>query len=132
MLQRDDDEHEVPSQWLIPFQRIVDAFLLDDFQLSDHPIARVARVSPAAAKAIVSNVSAYGASLAALNTATWERSVYRWMDGYWLFLVDLTTKDEDVSDLTLHAKLADASDARLEVQSVHVLRKRHAQFVHAA
>ncbi|WP_425454941.1 DUF7668 domain-containing protein [Hephaestia caeni] len=49
-----------------------------------------------------------------------ERSVYRWLDGYWLFLVDLTTKDEEVSDLTLHAKLADASDARLEVQSVHV------------
>jgi hypothetical protein len=120
MLQRDDDEHEVPSEWRIPFQRIVDAFLQDDFQLSDHPIDRVAPISPATAKVIVSNVNAYSASLAALNTATWERSIYRWMNGYWLFLVDLTTNDEEVSDLTVHAKLADALDARLEVQSVHV------------
>lgn len=120
MLQRDDAEHEVSLEWRGHFAQIVDAFLLDDFLLSDHPIDRVQPVSSATAEAIVNNVTAYGATLAALNTATWERSVYRWMDGYWLFLVDLTTDDEEVSDLTLHAKLHDASDARLEIQSVHV------------
>lgn len=77
-------------------------------------------VSPGTAEAIASNINAYGVSLATLNTATLERSIYRWMDGYWLFLVDLTTDDEEVGDLTLHARLNDASDACLEVQSVHV------------
>lgn len=120
MLQRDDDEHEVPLDWRGPFEQIVDAFLLDDFLLSDHAIDRVKPISPATAEAILNNVNTYGAALAALHSATWERSVYRWMDGYWLFLVDLTTDDEEVSDLTLHARLPDAPDARIEVQSVHV------------
>ncbi len=60
-------------------------------------------VRPKTAEGITNNRNAYGAPLASWNTATWERSVYRWMDGYWLFLVDLATVDEGVSDLTLHA-----------------------------
>ena len=96
------------------------AFLLRDFQLSYHPVECVEPIDPATAEAIANNINAYGASLATLNGATWERSIYRWMDGYWLFLVDLTTDDEEVCNLTIHAKLRDASDARLEVQSLHV------------
>jgi hypothetical protein len=42
------------------------------------------------------------------------------MDGYWQFLVDLTTAGEKASDLTLHAKLNDGAPPRLEIQSVHV------------
>lgn len=119
MLLRDDDEHEVPLDWRAPFAQIVEAFLRND-GLSDHPVSRVESIQPKTAESIANNINAYGAPLASLNTATWERSVYRWMDGYWLFLVDLTTVDEEVSDLTLHARLQDAPDARLEVQSVHV------------
>ncbi|MGC4251603.1 MAG: hypothetical protein QM605_09115 [Sphingobium sp.] len=120
MLRRDDGEHEVPSDWREPFRQIIDAFLMGDFQLSDHPIDRVQPISPATADAIVKNINTYGAAMSALSAATWERSVYRWMDDYWLFLVDLTINDEEVSDLTLHARLHDTSDARLEIQSVHV------------
>lgn len=120
MLQRDDDEHEVPLDWHAPFEHIVSAFLAKDFHLFDHPIDRVEPIGPSTAKSIAENIAAYGAPLAALNAATWERSIYRWMDGYWTFLVDLTTDEEEVSDLTLHARLDDAPTARLEVQSVHV------------
>jgi hypothetical protein len=42
------------------------------------------------------------------------------MDGYWQFLIDLTTTAEPVSDLVIHARLRDDGLARLEVQSVHV------------
>ena len=42
------------------------------------------------------------------------------MDGYWQFLVDLTTESEDVSDLMLHATLQDEENARIEVLSVYV------------
>jgi hypothetical protein len=120
MLLRDDDEHEVPLEWRATFEQIVEAFLRDDLGLSDHPVSRVESIHPKTAEGIANNLNAYGAPLVSLNTATWERSVYRWMDGYWLFLVDLTTVDEEVSDLTLHARLRDAPEARLEVQSVHV------------
>lgn len=120
MLLRDDDEHEVPLDWRAPFAQIVEAFLRDDLGLSDHPVSRVASIQPKTVESVANNINAYGAPLASLSPATWERSVYRWMDGYWLFLVDLTTVDEEVSDLTLHARLRDAPEARLEVQSVHV------------
>ncbi len=120
MLLRDDDEHEVPLDWRAPFEQIVEAFLQGNFQLSDHPVTRVKSIAPELAEGIVKNLNAYGAPLAPLSNATWERSVYRWMDGYWLFLVDLTTVDEEVSDLTIHAKLPDTPEARLQIESIHV------------
>lgn len=42
------------------------------------------------------------------------------MDGYWQLLVDLSTTREQVSDLTLHAKLYDTEPLTLEIESVHV------------
>jgi len=42
------------------------------------------------------------------------------MNGYWQLLVDLTTQREQVSDLTLHAKLHDTEPPTLEIESVHV------------
>ena len=74
----------------------------------------------ATAERIAENVAAYGEPLASLNDSTWERAVYRWMDGYWQVLVDLSTQAERVSDLTLHAKLHEGQGPRLEICSVHV------------
>jgi len=65
-------------------------------------------------------VSAYGDRLAPLHASTWDHAVYRWMGGYWQFLVDLTTDSEEVSDLTLHVTLRDAEPPTLEIGSVHV------------
>ncbi len=120
MLLRDDDEHEVPLNWRASFEQIIEAFRQGDLRLSNSSLNCVESIHPDMAEGIANNLNAYGAPLSSLNSATWERSVYRWMDGYWLFLVDLTTVDEEVSDLTLHARLRDAPEARLEVQSVHV------------
>lgn len=120
MLQKDDLEHPVPEPWRAKFTRIADAFAAGDFRLSQHPIEGVLPVDETTAKRIAENVAAYGEPLARLNDANWERSVYRWMDGYWQVLVDLTTRGELVSDLTLHAKLYEGDDPRVEVYSVHV------------
>ncbi|MFN7399235.1 MAG: hypothetical protein ACK5SX_09305 [Sandaracinobacter sp.] len=51
------------------------------------------------------NLSAYGDSLGPLDDRIWDRSIYRWMGGYWAVLLELSTFAEPVSDLTLHAKL---------------------------
>ena len=120
MLHKDDLEHSVPELWRPTFRQIADAFVAGDFRLRHFPVQRVAPVEPATAEHIAKNVAAYGDPLAALNDATWERSVYRWMDGYWQVLVDLTTQGEPVSDLTLHAKLYDEVEPRLQIDSVHV------------
>ena len=120
MFEKDDAEHLVPEQWRSTFRQIVHAFVAGDFQLREHAIDGVAPIDPATAESIAENLSAYGDALALLNDETWDRSVYRWMDGYWLVLVDLTTAGESVSDLTLHAKILDQPSPRLEIQSVHV------------
>ena len=120
MLQKDDLEHPVPELWRATFAQIADAFAAGDFRLSQRPIVGVQPVDQATADRIAESVAAYGEPLASLSDATWKRSVYRWMDGYWQVLVDLSTQDELVSDLTLHAKLFEGNDLRLEVYSVHV------------
>jgi hypothetical protein len=121
MLQKDDAEHPVPEPLRSTFRQIADAFTAGDFQLRDHPIHGVRPIDPDTAKWIADNISAYGETLAPLNEETWDRSIYRWMDGYWQMLVDLTTSSEPVSDLTLHAKLYEAGgDFALAVEAVYV------------
>lgn len=120
MLKKDDAEHPAPEPWRSTFRQIANAFVAGDFQLRDHPIDSVVPVDPATAEYIAENIFAYGEALAPLDDATWDRSVYRWMDGYWQMLVDLSTKDEPVSDLSLHAKLYEAEGHRLVIDSVHV------------
>lgn len=120
MLERDDAEHRIPPEWRGVFHRIADALAEGDFGLSRHKIEGVSAIDPSTAKSIADNILAYGENLAPLHPATWETSVYRWMDGYWQLLVDLTTAGMQVSDLTLHAKLHDTDRPTLEIQSVHV------------
>jgi hypothetical protein len=121
MLQKDEAEHPVPEPLRSTFRQIADAFVAGDFQLRDHPIAGVRPIDSETAEDIADSISAYGETLAPLNEETWERSIYRWMDGYWQMLVDLTTKSESVSDLTLHAKLYETGDdIALVVEAVYV------------
>ena len=118
MLQKDGFEHAVPEPMHSTFRQIAGAFVHGDYQLRDHPIAGVRPVERDTAEWIAECVSAYGDDLEPLNEQTWERSIYRWMDGYWLALVDLTTSSEPVSDLSLLAKLYEDGD--VEVYGVFV------------
>ena len=120
VLKKDDEEHPVPEFWRAKFRQIAAAFAAGDFRLLDHSVEGVAPVEPEIAEDISANVLAYGETLASLDDATWDRSIYRWMDGHWLMLVDLTTESEAVSDLALHATLSDSDASLLEIQSVHV------------
>ena len=119
-MMKDDQEHPLPDTLRTTFRQIADAFADGDYALHRHSVEGVAPIPTATAENIADNVRAYGDALAPLDDATWERSVYRWMDGYWQVLVDLTTAGESVSDLTLHAKLYGGDAPRLEVNSVHV------------
>lgn len=120
MLERDNMEHPIPLKWHVAFQNMVTSFISGDFTLSHSSCDQIAPVDPLIAQSIADNISAYGCTLAPLNPAVWDHAVYRWMNGYWQFLIDLTTTAEPVSDLVIHARLRDDRLARLEVQSVHV------------
>jgi hypothetical protein len=120
MFAKDDDEHPVPLELHATFHKIAEAFAAGDYALRNHAIAGVRLVDPSTADSIAVAVSAYGDRLAPLHASTWDHAVYRWMGGYWQFLVDLTTDSEEVSDLTLHVTLRDAESPTLEIGSVHV------------
>jgi len=120
MLKRDDDEHPVPPSLRDRFKDIALAFVSGDFQLASHNVEGVSPIDADMARFIAEQVSGYGDDLVTLDDRVWDRSIYRWMDGHWEFVVDLTTAQEPVSDLALHARLADGRDALLEVRSVHV------------
>ena len=121
MLMKDDAEHPVPEPLRTTFRQIADAFVAGDFQLREHPITGVRPIDPDTAEWIADSVAAYGDTLAPLNEETWKRSIYRWMEGYWEMLVDLTTTSEPVSDLALHAKLYETGNGCvLSVEAVYV------------
>ena len=121
MLRKDDAEHPVPEHLRSKSRQIAEAFVAGDFHLLGHPIAGVKPIDLDTAERIANNISAYGETLAPLNEQTWERSIYRWIDGYWDVLVDLTTRSAPVSDLALHAKLHEAADNfALVVEAVYV------------
>jgi len=120
MLLKDDAEHAVPEEWRPKFRQIVSAFAQGDFELRTVPIVGVAPIDRTTAEHFAQNVSAYGEGLDPLDDRTWEWSVYRWMDGYWQFAIDLTTQSVPVSDLTLHAKVyEEAGDYRVVVEGIH-------------
>jgi hypothetical protein len=120
MLAQDDDEHPVPNELRLRLQDLVAAFVAGDFQLSKHVLDGIERIDAATAELIAGQVAAYGDNLTPLREEVWQRSVYRWMDDHWALLIDLSTAQEPVSDLALHAKLFDDEWGRIEVWSVHV------------
>lgn len=118
-LAKDEAEHPVPEPWRSKFRQIANAFATGDFQLRNIKIDGVEPVDESAANFFRESAKAYGEDLAPLDDATWESSIYLWMDGYWEFLIDLSTEQAPVSDLSLHAKLNETS-GQLHLWSVHV------------
>lgn len=120
MIHMDDWEHPVPKRWRSKFAKIAAAFAEGDFQIRNSRVEGLEPVDPETADYMAANITAYGDPLTSLNDATWNCSVYRWMGGYWQVLIDLSTKDEPISDLTLHAKVYEADGSRIKIDSVHV------------
>ncbi|WP_370182840.1 hypothetical protein [Alteriqipengyuania sp.] len=115
----DGQEHPVPQHWRAWFHDIADQFRAGNFQLRDCSIAIVAPNSARDAKFFAQSVAAYGSPLTPLSDETWRYARCRWMDGYWRIVVDLTTSDESVSDLALHAELTE-DEGTLKIVSLHV------------
>lgn len=120
MLAQDGKEHPVPEELRPRFRELAAAFAAGDFQLSRHMLDGVAPIDGDTAQFIARQIASYGAMLAPLSDKVWQRSVYLWMDGYWEFVIDLSTTEASVSDLALHAKLYDDQYGRIEASSVHV------------
>lgn len=120
MLARDDKEHPIPEGLRPRFRELVAALVAGDFQLSTAQLDGVAPIDAHLADFIAEQIDAYGATLAPLSEEVWQWSIYACDGSNWQFLIDLTTTEEPVSDLVLHARLRDDEDGQIEVWSVHV------------
>ena len=120
MLARDDSEHPVPERLRRRFSELASALVAGNSRLSNPAIKGVAPIDPSLADFVAEQIEAYGAALAPLSDEVWARSIYVWDAAHWQFLIDLTTTEEPVSDLVLHARLRDDEDGQIEVWSVHV------------
>ena len=120
VVQDEDRELPVPTEWRAPLKQIADALARGDFSLSSlPPDARY--TDPKYAEINRSNIQDYPDRLIPLDPCAWDTSIYLWMEDYWAGLVDLTAKDGETSDLVLHVKVRkNASGYSFEPKLVYV------------
>jgi len=119
-LATDGAEHPIPIELRSIFSQIVDAWVAGDYQLQSLRLDEVELLDRDLADGIVINIQEYGAELASLHPDVWQRSCYSRQEGRWQAIIDLTTKEETVSDLAMHADLFLDPELRIKVWSVHV------------
>ncbi len=112
--------HHVATAWRPIYQRIVRAFLRDDYILSS-PIAHVRPLTPETANHLRDTVKSYGATLSELHDETWKTSIAQWMGSHWETLIDLSTLEEGRSDLVLHTRVFEKDGSfEIAIDSIHV------------
>jgi hypothetical protein len=117
-----DEENElpIPHIWRPTLKAIVDAFVIQDYELSVE-IKNVSPVSKSTSKQIEDYIQDYGEALIDLPEDTWETSVYIYDGGYWRVLLDLYTKNEGLSDLVLSVEVKENRDAYIiDIKAVYV------------
>lgn len=118
-----DEDHElpVPHAWRGPLREIVE--LIRDRKAD-------AAITPSGIEPITEEdmasfstyIGRYGeGDLISLPQKTWETSVYRWMKGYWIVLVDLFLEGDIRSDMVLFVTILEHGQSyRFRVDSLHV------------
>ena len=119
-LKRDGTEHPIPTELRPVYRRIADALAAHDYRFVQNPIEGVQLADTDTADYISNCVEDYGDPLAGIDEGSWERSCYIDMGDHWEALVDLATRNEPVSDLTLHTRIHLDPELRIVIDSVHV------------
>lgn len=104
-----ENEGPIPSPWRPVLTHIVDAFVRNDYRLSDG-VPGVAPVSEETAARIERYIKNYGAALIQLPKESWNTSVCIWMGDRWDAFIDLWTAEEGSSDLVLQVHISETSD----------------------
>ena len=119
-LATDEAEHPIPIELRSIFSQIVDAWVAGGYRLRSVALNEVETLDRDLADGIASNIQDYEAELVPLHPDVWKRSCYNRQEGRWQAIIDLTTKEEAVSDLAIHADLFLDPELRIKVWSVHV------------
>lgn len=116
----EEEELPIPHIWRTIFKEIVKAFVERDYEVI-RGIKNVNPVSKSSADQIKGYIEDYGEELIELPEDTWDTSVYICHGDYWNVLIDLFTKEEGLSDLTLNAEVRELNGQyAVDVQLVYV------------
>lgn len=91
----------MPTAWRPTLKMIADTFVAGGIPSGEG----IREIDPESARINAVNIQNYGKTLGPLTDRAWETSVYIWMRSYWQALVDLSTSDNERSDLVLHVKI---------------------------
>ena len=116
----EENELLIPHIWRPSFKAIVSTFVKGHY-VSISQIKNVNAISNETALQIIEYIEDYGEELIELPNETWNSSVYIYYGDYWNVLIDLYTKEEGLSDLTLKAEIREKyNDYSIDVQMVYV------------
>ena len=102
-------ERPVPHSWRPALKSLAD-YIVCDIPSESHPGVSLEAIDNDSLSISRANMEAYPAQFGPLSCASWDSSVYIWMQDHWDILIDLTTRDGKVSDLVLHASAREAGD----------------------
>ena len=120
VLSEDDKEHPIPTILRPAFESIAAAFAAGDFRLKSVKLPEVVPIESDLAADFAANVSDYGEQLITLHPEVWDRACYSFQRTHWDAIIDLSTRNEQVSDLAMHARIRTTPDLQIEIWSIHV------------
>jgi hypothetical protein len=104
-----DSERPIPTAWRNVIKSIVSSFVRHDYHLAAS-IPWVAPVQSETAEQIKNYIEDYGVELIELPEETWNSSVCIWMGNRWDALIDLWSRSEGRSDLTLSLHVSETNN----------------------
>ncbi len=116
----EENNRPVPTVWRDTLILIVEAIKSNNYEM----LSTTTTVRSALKKdidIINENIEDYGCQLVSLPESTWETSVCQWMIDYWDVLIDLYTKEEGASDMSLSIRVIEkGKEFEFEIMSLHV------------
>lgn len=116
----EENNRPIPTVWRDTLILIVEAIKSNNYEM----LSTTATVRSALKKdidIINENIEDYGCQLVSLPESAWETSVCQWMIDYWDVLIDLYTKEEGASDMSLSIRVIEKDkEFEFEIMSLHV------------
>lgn len=104
-----NSERPIPTAWRNVIKSIVSSFVRHDYRLTTS-IPWVAPVQLETAEQIENYIKVYGVELTELPEETWNSSVCIWMGSRWDAIIDLWSRSEGRSDLTLSLHVSETNN----------------------
>jgi len=96
-----DEELPVPIEWRSILKKIADEITAGRVPRGEN----IRAIDAERLEISLDNIRDYPDPIGSLHDVTWCSSIYAWQDNFWEVLLDLSTTDNERSDLVLHLRV---------------------------